>query len=295
MTESDLKAFLRQPFSVANQKTLLTLLFGDTLTEFTQSRILVENTHDVRVAQQTGLVTLSDGRNLAIMDVAVTDAVQITRNRKGLRDVAAKYIDQNIIHGALVFFHSPTQPDYRLTFIARYSAFDLDSLELVRNETAPKRYSFLLSPAESNTTAARRLLILIEKKRIISLNDLTEAFSVERLNREFFKYFKDVYFVNAWQYLAEQYRPIFLGNGAVPTSKEDKEKQEKPIRDFAKKMLGRIVFLHFLQKKGWMGCTDDSTRWTDGDKQFMQTLFRQFPDKERFLSAAGRTDFVWPA
>jgi len=108
MTEAALKTFLQQPFSKNNQQTLLNQLFGDALTIFTQPRILVETTDTVRLAQQIGAVALSDGRNLAIMDVAVTDAIQIARNRKGLRDVAAKYIDQNIIHGALVFFHSPT-------------------------------------------------------------------------------------------------------------------------------------------------------------------------------------------
>ena len=93
---------------------------------------MIEAADNVDLAQQIGTIALADGRNLAIFDVKVTDAVQIARNRKGLRDIAAKYIDQNIIHGALVFFHSPTQTDYRLTFIARYSAFDLDTLELVQ-------------------------------------------------------------------------------------------------------------------------------------------------------------------
>ena len=27
--------------------------------------------------------------------------------------------------------------------------------------------------------------------------------------------------------------------------------EDKAIRDYVKKLLGRIVFLHFLQKKGW--------------------------------------------
>ena len=300
MTESDLKTFLRQPFSTANQKTLLTYLFGDTLTEFTQPKTLVEAADSVQLAQQIGTVALSDGRNLAIIDVAVTDAVQIARNRKGLRDVAAKYIDQNIIHGALVFFHSPTQTDYRLTFIARYSAFDLDSLELVRDETAPKRFAFVLGPNELCTTAARRLMQLVEK-RSVDLQALTDTFAVEPLNREFFKKFKDVHFRNIWTYVAEYHWADFLPDvprpaGTTPADLKQKDQLAKPIRDFAKKMLGRIVFLHFLQKKGWMGCPDpspgnegsgrsgDLVRWTGGDKRFMQTLFDEFAYPDQFYS-----------
>ncbi len=117
MTESDLKIFLHQRFSDENRQQLLSLLFRETYQPFTQPRTLVEDTKNVRLAQHIGSVALSDGRNLGIFDVAVTDAVQIARNRKGLRNVAADYIDQNIIHGAFVFFHNPNQIDYRLTFM----------------------------------------------------------------------------------------------------------------------------------------------------------------------------------
>ncbi|MCY7356264.1 MAG: hypothetical protein LH609_02115, partial [Rudanella sp.] len=197
MTERDLKTFLQYPFTEANQQTLLRQLFGEALTLFTKPQVLIEDTDTVTRGQQIGSATLADGRNLALIDVAVTDAVNIARNRKGLRDLAAKYIDQNILHGALVFFYSPTQPDYRLTFIARYSAFNLDTLELVRNETAPKRFSFVLGPNEACTTAARRLKELVEK-RVIDLKALTDTFAVEPLNRELFKQFKDVHFKAIW-------------------------------------------------------------------------------------------------
>ncbi|RCR68449.1 Eco57I restriction-modification methylase domain-containing protein [Larkinella punicea] len=283
MTESNLKSFLQERFSPANQKTLLNHLFSDGLTVFSQPKILIEAADNVQLAQQIGSVSLSDGRNLAIMDVVVTDAVQIARNRKGLRDIAAKYIDQNIIHGALVFFHSPTQVDYRLTFIARYSAFDLDTLELVQNETAPKRFAFVLGPNEPCTTASRRLMELIEK-RTVDLKALTEAFAVEPLNKEFFKQFKDVHFKKIWTYLAEYHWADFLGDEPVPTDPKEKDKRAKPIRDFAKKMLGRIVFLHFLQKKGWMGCSETSVIWANGDKRFMQTLFERFTFSDQFYS-----------
>lgn len=232
MTERDLKTFLQQPFSTANRETLLNYLFGDSLTLFILPQTLIEAADNVRLAQQIGSVALADGRNLAIMDVAVTNAVQIARNRKGLRDVAAKYIDQSVIHGAFVFFHSPTQTDYRLTFIARYSAFNLDTLELIKNETAPKRFSFVLGPNEPCTTATRRLMELVNKPAI-DLKALTETFAVEPLNREFFKQFKDVHFKKIWTYLAEYQWTDFLGNESVPTDPKEKDRKAKPIRDFA--------------------------------------------------------------
>lgn len=309
MTERELREFLRQPFADTHRNTgtvstLLRYLFSGIYAPFTQARILIEDTDTVRLAQQIGSVLLSDGRNLGIFDVDVTDAVNIARNRKGLRDIAAGYIDQNIIHGALVFFHNANRPDdYRLTFIARYSAFDLDTLDLVKHETAPKRFAFVLGPNEPCATASRRLMQLVEKQPV-NLKALTDAFAVEPLNREFFKQFKDVHFKKIWNYLAEHHWAEFFGNEPVPTDPKEKDSKAKPIRDFAKKMLGRIVFLHFLQKKGWMGCSDTVAYeatvseqpitpggWTNGDKRFVQTLFEQFAHPDQFYSRCLTTLF----
>lgn len=282
MTETNLKSFLQERFTEKNQQQLLKLLFKGTYQPFSQSRILAEDIKNIKLAQHTGSVTLADGRNLGIFDVAVTDNIQIARNRKTLRDFAADYIDQNIIHGALVFFHNKSK-DYRLTFIARYSAFNLETLDLIRHETAPKRFAFVLGPNEPCTTASRRLMQIVEKREV-DLKALTDAFAVEPLNREFFRQFKDVHFKKIWTYLAEHYWAKLLGDEPIPADDKEKDRKAKPIRDFAKKMLGRIVFLHFLQKKGWMGCLDGSSRWEGGDKRFMQTLFEQCPQPEHFYS-----------
>ena len=50
--------------------------------------------------------------------------------------------------------------------------------------------------------------------------------------------------------------------------------RKKPIRDYVKKLLGRIVFLHFLQKKGWLG-VPASKEWGEGDRDFMLNYFQE--------------------
>ncbi|CAN5493357.1 hypothetical protein BH09BAC4_BH09BAC4_08650 [soil metagenome] len=287
MTESDLKNFLRQPYESVNQKTLLGYLFGDGLTLFTQPQILIEATENVRLAQQIGSVALSDGRNLAIMDVAVTDTVHIARNRKGLRKVAADYIDQNIIHGALVFYHGAKQADYRLSLIAKYAEFDLETGDLKKEETKPKRYTFLLGPNESCTTAAKRLGDLINNNKKKRLKELEDAFSVERLNRDFFKEYR-WHYERFWRFIAEN---ELYASTLRDTERPTKDLQDKPIRDFAKKLLGRMVFLYFLQKKGWMGCTDGLTEWVGGDPFFVRSLFEKFPKPDQFYSQCLTTLF----
>jgi hypothetical protein len=45
------------------------------------------------------------------------------------------------------------------------------------------------------------------------------------------------------------------------------------ILNFSKKLLGQIVFLYFIQKKGWLGL-DENQKYGDGDKNFLRTLFQ---------------------
>lgn len=209
-----------------------------------------------------GNIRLDDGRSLAIFRFEVADNVIISRNRKSLRDIAAKYVDQGLIHGALVFYYSQNQDDYRLTFIAKQTYFN-ESGELVKKETAPKRYTFLLGKNEPCTTAASRLMELADKKSSgsVFLADVTDTFSVERLNKEFFKGYK------------EQYAKFLK-------QLEDK----KQHRDYVKKLLGRLVFLQFLQKKGWMGVPASNENWEGGDKNYLANLIERYKGNDRILS-----------
>ena len=55
--------------------------------------------------------------------------------------------------------------------------------------------------------------------------------------------------------------------------KKDFKEKEISTVDFAKKTLGQIVFLYFLQKKGWFGVAPDK-QWGEGPKKFLRELFK---------------------
>lgn len=59
---------------------------------------------------------------------------------------------------------------------------------------------------------------------------------------------------------------------------------EKAVRDYVKMLMGRIVFIQFLQKKGWMGVPAGDASWSDGDSEFLQNLFERSSDKDHFVS-----------
>ena len=259
MTSKELQNKLSARFDFDEWKGILTEMFPKV--EFFTS--VNQVSHDlIKDGGQAGMIRLDDGRSLAIYTFEVKDNVLIAHNRKGLRDIAANPIDQSIIHGALAFYYSKNIPDYRLTFIAKQTSFNEDG-ELIKTETAPKRYTFLLGENEPCRTAAERLYELISKKKTcsIKLADVIDAFSVERLNKEFFAGYKAQY------------------NKFLQQLSDNKQN-----RDYVKKLLGRLVFLQFLQKKGWMGVPALRPDWNGGDKNYLSHLIERYEGNDRLLS-----------
>lgn len=282
MKEKDLKHRLQQTFDFSIWKEILSLFFKK-IDYFSHPENVFSNDEKIIDGKQIGTVKLDDGKQLALFTVEVADSISIVRNRQGLREIAAKHIDQNIIHGALAFFYNKNQVDYRFSFIAKEASIDLETGELIKGETKPKRYTYLLGSNEACTTPAKRMLVLADKKDKgeVNINQLKEVFSVEALNKDFFKSYK-AHYEKFWKYLADEENPYRAT--LIDAEKDDKEKQEKPIRDFVKKLLGRIVFLQFLEKKGWMGCDANTQDWTGGNPRFMYQLFEDFSLPEKFHS-----------
>lgn len=259
MNQPYLKNILSAKFDFEIWKDLLENIFPKV--EIFTSVAKITDSH-VKDGGHVGNIRLDDGRSLAIFRFEVADNVQISRNRKSLRNIAANYVDQSLIHGALVFYYSQNQDDYRLTFIAKQTYFN-EGGELVKKETAPKRYTFLLGKNEPCTTAVSRLKELADKRTYgsIYLTDVTDAFSVERLNKEFFNGYK------------AQYKKFV-----------DTLSDTKPHRDYVKKLLGRLVFLQFLQKKGWMGVPASNSKWEGGDKNYLSKLVDNYANNDHLLS-----------
>lgn len=182
---------------------------------------------------QLGKITLSGGRNLAVLEVRLRPDTDLPANRAALRHLVARYIDQAEYHGVFALFHQQTGRDYRFTFAASEAAFD-DSGQLVRNDTAPRRYTYLLGPNESCRTAAERFELLARKGSDATIADVRAAFDKEPLTREFFKRFEAA--INAVKTDLEKYQ-------ALPSAQAYSR---------AQLLLERLLFLYFVQNRGWL-------------------------------------------
>lgn len=279
---ADLRQALRTPYhrtdwtGAGAAPGLLRQLFAQAQADFRITPYAVEASGDIaRQILQLGVITLADGKRLGVFEVELAKStIQIARNRVGLRELARRFIDEATIHGALAFYFHPQVGEYRFSFISRQSRLGADGT-LSATETHPKRFTYVLGEGNACTTAAQRLLALAGKPA--ALSTLIDAFSVEKLSDEFFTEYKQRYqaFCLHLQGLPDAVRQRAFGSD---------EKSDKLLRDFVKKLLGRLVFLHFLQKKGWLGAPAKRTDWTGGDPRFFQTLFQQFPQPAKFYS-----------
>lgn len=282
MTRDELKQILQQPYDRTAWLSLLRELFGSAVSVLASPHTISTARSDGLKLIQLGSVQLSDGRNLTLLEGEVGDRVQIRKNRVAIQSWAASHIDMHSVHGVLAVFRGK-EVEYRFTFVAKESEFTEDG-KFVERQTAPRRYTYLLGPGESCATAAQRFLQLAEKKDRSTLSDVVEAFSVEKLTREFFQEYKNHYSRFVAHLLSGELPQRVFGIPRVEDASEQ-DKANKSVRDFAKRLLGRLVFLHFLQKKGWLGCSADRSDWVDGDRDFVRNLFRGCLDRERFHSS----------
>jgi len=214
----------------------------------------------------------SDGQNkLDILIVNLKKETSIERARTMQRNFIAWYLNgsrgNEFKDAALVAFVSPNKEDWRFSLVKMEYKFEkTDKKMKVKEEFTPaRRWSFLVGQNENSHTAQSRLApILEDDKTNPTLQQLEEAFNIEKVTKEFF----------------EKYRELFLWTKDTLEKVIDKDRVIKEnfqrnnvdTNDFAKKLLGQIVFLYFLQKKGWFGVNRDDN-WGTGPKNFLRQLF----------------------
>jgi adenine-specific DNA-methyltransferase len=285
MNKPQLAQIFSSGFNAESWQQVLREVFGVKTLKQIPSPIMLNDKDLAESAVELGSFETADERLIGLYQVNLNQNVRIEQNKVGVRELL-RSIYKYDVDGALVVFVQGEK--WRFSYISEIRVLNDDGT-LETKVTEPKRFTYLFGVGENCRTAQQRFEKLNGKP--IHLQDLTEAFSVEKLNKQFFKDYKD-FFEKFSRHLAESkdYRKILLGDD-TDLPKGFNDEKAKPIRDFAKILLGRLVFLQFLQKKGWMGVSADQADWQGGDVSFIQNLFQNFSDKNRFHSKALKTLF----
>lgn len=169
---------------------------------------------------------------------------------------------------ALVAFVAPDVEDWRFSLVKmEYKITETASGRVkVKEEFTPaRRYSFLVGKNETSHTAQAALYpILADDRQNPTLKELEEAFNIEKVTKEFFEEYRGLY-----DDIKKELDALITKDASI---KKEFEQKEVNTVDFSKKLLGQIVFLYFLQKKGWFGVPKGKD-WGEGDKRFLRNLF----------------------
>ncbi len=227
--------------------------------------------HYISTLERIGKYAAGD-QKIDILIVKLKKKTSIERARTMQRNFIAWYLNGSrggeMKDAALVAFVSPDEEDWRFSLVKmdyRFEEGRNGKVKIKEEFTPARRWSFLVGKNEKSHTAQTRLVpIMADDVHGPTLAELEEAFNIERVTKEFFEKYRDLFLRTK-----EMLDDIVAGDAHI---KADFEAKGVNTADFAKKLLGQIVFLYFLQKKGWFGVARD-TDWGTGSKQFLRELF----------------------
>ena len=234
----------------------------------------------IKLVERIGKYKGSDEKLFDILVIHLQKETSLERARTKQRNFVAKYLKGSrgdvLKDAALVAFVAPDGEDWRFSFIKMEYKFN-EKGKVAEEFTPARRYSFLVGKNETSHTAQSRLLpLLLDDEGQPTLQDLEDAFSVEKATKEFFEKYRYLFLR-----LKEKLVEIVEKDPKIKT--EFQGKQVGTV-DFAKKLLGQIVFLYFLQKKGWFG-VQRGCLWGSGSQHFLRELFdKQHGDYKNFFN-----------
>lgn len=206
-----------------------------------------------------GNYTSDDKDKIAIFSVCLKKGDTVERARGMQRNFVKTLIERGGCVAAIVaFFTEEDATKWRLSFIRM--DYEFSKGKITEKLTPAKRYSYLVGKGEPCHTAKQRLYpIFMEDNANPGIDDLEEAFSVEKVTNEFFNLYKEKY-IELKEYLESN--EDFMNEAAYRNFTSEQ---------FAKKLMGQIVFLYFIQKKGWLGV--EAIPVTLTEKQYKKAFF----------------------
>lgn len=212
-----------------------------------------------RLAKQAlnlGKISLSDGESIAVYEVELTDNVNIERNRRGIRDMLTTDWRNMGYAGAFMFCYRKNESVLRFSYVSETWGFNKQG-DYEKISTDTKRYTYLLGEGRGCRTAIEQFKVLRDSKQ--ALSDITAAFSVEALTKQFYKDLFEWY-----QWAVEPSSNITFPNNTI-TEDDDRDNIEtKVIR-----MITRIMFVWFIKQKNLV-----PDRIFDID--FLTTILKEF-------------------
>lgn len=196
---------------------------------------------------KAGYLEFKDGSQLLVCTIRCDKSLTERTGKRKQYDLAKKVLKDTFADGGLFLFYDAAG-HFRLSFVcAQY-------MGPKRSFSTYRRYTYYVSHDLSNKTFIKQ----VSKCDFSDIDEILEAFSIEAVSEEFYNEFK----------------PKF---DLIAAAVKGVTSKQTPLReDFALLFAIRIIFLGFVQKKGWLG----------GNEQFIQGFWGEY--KKQF---EGKNDF----
>ena len=187
----------------------------------------------------TGFIeVLRLGESPALMtSVLIVKSKKNIDSRISLTNNSFKILKTHQIYRALIVYVNDDETIWRLSLLTALPTFD-SSGKIIISYSNPRRHSYLLG-TEIGVATARKYLSSMGP--IKDFNDLQYRFSVETVNKDFYKAISNHFYA-------------LVGDGigtsaSKPLLKLTKGSSDEDRKNYAVRLLGRIVFLWFLKQK----------------------------------------------
>jgi len=280
MDKTTAQRLVRETFKAAFDKKRYRDFINDLCNGFDEGKAerwthqYVKNAYKSEVSHFERIATYTDphDQSLDVLVVHLKRESSLERARSALRNFAADYLaTRGGKDAALIAFVSPAEKpnwrNWRFSFVRMDYATrqgEDGKIKITTELTPARRYSYLVGVDEECHTAQSRFLALLRNTSDKpTLADIEEAFSVESVTVEFFREYKRLFEDTEAALAAVVKRD--------QTIRDDFKEKGVTTIDFAKKLLGQIVFLYFIQKKGWLG-VEKGGNWGHGPRNFLRQL-----------------------
>lgn len=258
----DYKPIIESAYNRKNWQELLHDIFGRRITFFaTPTRIDDVNNNTAKHALYLGKIDLADGKTIAVYEVPLAESVVVERNKVNIRNLLVSHWRNSGFAGAFMFCFKENEAVLRFSYVSEIMAFKEDG-KLGTEATDTKRYTYILGEGRGCRTAIEQFSKLKESAQ--NLSDVTEAFSVETLTKQFYKDLFEWY-----QWAVDDSSNISFPNNTT-TEADDREDIEKKVI----RMITRIMFVWFIKQK-------DLVPHKIFDPKFLKTVLKDFDPNSR--------------
>ncbi len=230
-------------------------------------RLSNEKLHQYDDSDFSGLIKLGQieftaAEKLIVIGAEVKRDLSEHSGKKNQYEKTKKILKELAIYSAGIFIFYDANGNFRFSLIYP------KAVGRRREWPSFRRFTYFVSKEFTNKTFLSR----IGDGDFSSLAKIKDAFSVEKVTKEFYLEYRRL-FENLVEELSKNH--TFLNEAS---------RSELKTENFAKKLLGQIVFLYFVQRKGWIGVSEGG-KWGEGDKNFLSNLFKEaLKNKQNFFN-----------